>query len=173
MLVRGPLVLIMLCILAVSVRSPITGTESKSSFKDELEYRPILLNLLTSAIQFSLFPIKHLINGKVSCMGISGYSGAGATPNEKNDPNNLEGNIIPYSLTGHIHEMEVMKHCYEKISFSPHVANFFRGILITSHIQLTKKVSSSEMIRSMPRTVAHPKRKVLRVFLTEGCVLNC
>ena len=98
-----------------------------------------------SAIQFSLFPIKHLIDGKVSCMGISGYSGAGATPNEKNDPNNLEGNIIPYSLSGHIHEKEVMKHCYEKISFSPHVANFFRGILITSHIQLTKKSSSSEI----------------------------
>ena len=98
-----------------------------------------------SAIQFSLFPIKHLINGKVSCMGISGYSGAGATPNEKNDSNNLEGNIIPYSLSGHIHEKEVMRHCYEEISFSPHVANFFRGILITSHIQLTKKSSSSEI----------------------------
>ena len=98
-----------------------------------------------SAIQFSLFPIKHLIDGKVSCMGISGYSGAGATPNAKNDPNNLEGNIIPYSLSGHIHEKEVMKHCYEKISFSPHVANFFRGILITSHIQLTKKALSSEI----------------------------
>ena len=98
-----------------------------------------------SAIQFSLFPIKHLINGKVSCMGISGYSGAGATPNEKNDSNNLAGNIIPYSLSGHIHEKEVMRHCYEEISFSPHVANFFRGILITSHIQLTKKSSSSEI----------------------------
>jgi N-acetyl-gamma-glutamylphosphate reductase len=78
-------------------------------------------------------------------VGISGYSGAGATPNEKNDPNNLEGNIIPYSLSGHIHEKEVMKHCYEKISFSPHVANFFRGILITSHIQLINKLSSSEI----------------------------
>ena len=98
-----------------------------------------------SAIQFSLFPIKHLINGKVSCMGISGYSGAGATPNEKNDSNNLEGNIIPYSLSGHIHEKEVMRHCYEEISFSPHVANFFRGILITSHIQLAKKATSSEI----------------------------
>ena len=98
-----------------------------------------------SAIQFSLFPIKHLISGKVSCMGISGYSGAGATANEKNDPNNLTGNIIPYSLSGHIHEKEVMKHCYEEISFSPHVANFFRGILITSHIQLTKKALSSEI----------------------------
>lgn len=98
-----------------------------------------------SAIQFSLFPIKHLIDGKVSCMGISGYSGAGATPNDKNNPINLEDNIIPYSLSGHIHEKEVMKHCYKDISFSPHVANFFRGILITSHIKLTKKLSNSEI----------------------------
>ena len=98
-----------------------------------------------SAIQFSLFPIKHFIDGKVSCMGISGYSGAGATPNDKNNPTNLEDNIIPYSLSGHIHEKEVMKHCYKDISFSPHVANFFRGILITSHIKLTKKLSNSEI----------------------------
>ena len=98
-----------------------------------------------SAIQFSLFPIKHFIDGKVSCMGISGYSGAGATPNDKNNPINLEDNIIPYSLSGHIHEKEVMKHCYKDISFSPHVANFFRGILITSHIKLTKKLSNSEI----------------------------
>lgn len=98
-----------------------------------------------SAIQFSLFPIKHLIDGKVSCMGISGYSGAGATPNDKNNPINLEDNIIPYSLSGHIHEKEVMMHCYKDISFSPHVANFFRGILITSHIKLTKKLSNSEI----------------------------
>ena len=98
-----------------------------------------------SAIQFSLFPIKHFIDGKVSCMGISGYSGAGATPNDKNNPINLKDNIIPYSLSGHIHEKEVMKHCYKDISFSPHVANFFRGILITSHIKLTKKLSNSEI----------------------------
>lgn len=98
-----------------------------------------------SAIQFSLLPIKHLINGRVSCMGISGYSGAGASLNDKNDPRNLEGNIIPYSLSGHIHEKEVIKHCYKEISFSPHVANFFRGILVTSHIQLTKKASSRQI----------------------------
>ena len=116
--------------------------EVSSQTKDKKISNP---GCYASAIQFSLFPIKHLIDGKVSCVGISGYSGAGATPNEKNDPNNLEGNIIPYSLSGHIHEKEVMKHCYEEISFSPHVANFFRGILITSHIQLTKKSSSAEI----------------------------
>lgn len=98
-----------------------------------------------SAIQFSLLPLKKIINGKVSCMGISGYSGAGATPNDKNNPENLKDNVIPYSLSGHLHEDEVMDHCYKNLTFSPHVGDFFRGILITSHIQLNSKYTSSEI----------------------------
>jgi N-acetyl-gamma-glutamyl-phosphate reductase common form len=98
-----------------------------------------------SAIQFSLFPITKIIHGKVSCMGISGYSGAGATPNDKNNPENLKDNIVPYSLSGHLHEDEVIKHCYNNLTFTPHVGNFFRGILITSHIQLDSKYTSSDI----------------------------
>jgi len=89
-----------------------------------------------SAIQFSLEPIKKIISGRVSSFGISGYSGAGASPNDKNNPDKLENNVIPYSLSGHTHELEVARYCYQNISFSPHVGNFFRGILITSHIKL-------------------------------------
>ena len=99
-----------------------------------------------SAIQFSIEPIKNLISGRVSCFGVSGYSGAGASPNEKNNKVNLQDNVIPYSLQGHIHEQEVKKYCYENLSFSPHVGNFFRGILITSHIQLNKKNSIEEIL---------------------------
>ena len=98
-----------------------------------------------SAIQFSLAPIKNIISGRVSSIGISGYSGAGATPNDKNNPANLKDNIIPYSLTDHLHEQEVSKQCYEEISFSPHVGNFFRGILITSHIQLKTSQTNQEI----------------------------
>jgi N-acetyl-gamma-glutamyl-phosphate reductase common form len=98
-----------------------------------------------SAIQFSLFPITKIIHGKVSCMGVSGYSGAGATPNDKNNLENLKDNIIPYSLSGHLHEDEVIKHCYNNLTFTPHVGNFFRGILITSHIQLDSKYTGSDI----------------------------
>lgn len=101
-----------------------------------------------SAIQFSLAPIKNLISGRVSSIGISGYSGAGASPNDKNNPINLKNNIIPYSLTNHLHEQEVSKHCYEEISFSPHVGNFFRGILITSHIQLKTSQTNQEILET-------------------------
>ena len=99
-----------------------------------------------SAIQFSIEPIKNLISGRVSCFGVSGYSGAGASPNEKNNKVHLQDNVIPYSLQGHIHEQEVKKYCYKNLSFSPHVGNFFRGILITSHIQLNKKKSIEEIL---------------------------
>lgn len=101
-----------------------------------------------SAIQFSLAPIKNLISGRVSSIGISGYSGAGASPNDKNNLVNLKNNIIPYSLTNHLHEQEVSKHCYEEISFSPHVGNFFRGILITSHIQLKTSQTNQEILET-------------------------
>jgi len=100
-----------------------------------------------SAIQFSLAPIKNLISGRVSSIGISGYSGAGASPNDKNNPVNLKNNIIPYSLTNHLHEQEVSKHCFKDISFSPHVGNFFRGILITSHIQLKTSKTNQDIIQ--------------------------
>jgi N-acetyl-gamma-glutamylphosphate reductase len=70
-----------------------------------------------SAIQFSIEPIKNLISGRVSCFGVSGYSGAGASPNEKNNKVNLQDNVIPYSLQGHIHEQEVKKYCYKRSIF--------------------------------------------------------
>ena len=36
------------------------------------------------------FPMRPYITGKVSAFGVSGYSGAGATPNDKNDPQKLK-----------------------------------------------------------------------------------
>ena len=135
----------------------IIDLSSDHRFNSDWQYRvPEISNLQSSnrisnpgcyasAMQFSLEPIKALIKGKVSCVGISGFSGAGASPNEKNDPENLKDNIIPYSLSGHTHEQEVTSYCYKNLSFSPHVGNFFRGILITSHIELKDKYSNDKI----------------------------
>ena len=38
--------------------------------------------------------------------GVSGYSGAGVTPSDKNNPEVLRDNLLPYALVGHIHERE-------------------------------------------------------------------
>ena len=99
-----------------------------------------------SAMQFSILPIKSMIKGKIHSFGISGYSGAGASPNKRNNLKNLENNIIPYNINGHSHEKEVSFHCYQDISFTPNVASFFRGILMTSHFSLKEKVPIDDLI---------------------------
>ena len=99
-----------------------------------------------TAIQLSVAPITNLIKNKLVSIGISGYSGAGSSLNDKNDPKNLTDNIIPYKLADHIHEREVRAHSYKDTFFSPHVANFFRGILITSHIELSDEIDLDTLI---------------------------
>ena len=98
-----------------------------------------------TAMQLMLAPINKMIDGEVNFFGISGYSGAGATPNDRNDPNKLKNNIIPYSFNNHIHEKEVSFHMQREINFMPHVADFFRGILITGNFSLMSQYSSQEI----------------------------
>ena len=100
-----------------------------------------------TASQLSIAPIKDIINSKVSCIGISGYSGAGTSPSDKNNLKIINESILPYSLSNHTHEKEIKKYCYSKVSFSPHVADFFRGILITSHFSLSEKLNVNEIIK--------------------------
>tara|TARA_B100001989_G_C24510527_1_gene450151 strand:- start:138 stop:1091 length:954 start_codon:yes stop_codon:yes gene_type:complete len=100
-----------------------------------------------TASQLAIAPIKDIINFKVSCVGISGYSGAGAIPNDKNNPKIINKSILPYALSNHTHEKEIKKHCYSNISFSPHVADFFRGILVTSHFTLSERQNIDEILK--------------------------
>ena len=99
-----------------------------------------------TAMQLILAPIKKDIDDQVSMMGFSGFSGAGSTPNNKNNRERLKDNILAYSLVNHTHEKEVKKHCYQQLSFTPHVADFFRGILITAHIQLFKPMTEDALL---------------------------
>lgn len=94
-----------------------------------------------TAIQLSLAPLKEFIEGKVSCFGVSGYSGAGTKPSDKNNIDKLKDNLMPYQLTEHVHEKEVSKQLDLDIKFSPHVAEFFRGINVTSHINLNVELN--------------------------------
>ena len=63
--------------------------------------------------------------------GVSGYSGAGTAPSDKNDPDKLRDNIMPYALAGHIHEREVGRQLGQDVRFMPHVGAHFRGISLT------------------------------------------
>ncbi|GAA4350855.1 N-acetyl-gamma-glutamyl-phosphate reductase [Kangiella taiwanensis] len=101
-----------------------------------------------TAIQLSVAPVKDLVDGSISCFGISGYSGAGTTPSDKNNLDLLKGNVMPYSLVNHLHEKEVSHHLGLDIKFSPHVAEYFRGISLTSHIPL-KESSDIKRIKQL------------------------
>ncbi|KAI0402565.1 N-acetyl-gamma-glutamyl-phosphate reductase [Xylaria palmicola] len=95
--------------------------------------------------QLALAPILEHLGAMPTVFGVSGYSGAGTKPSPKNDVNLLHDNLIPYSLTGHIHEREISYHLGAPTAFIPHVASWFRGIHLTINIPLNKAMTSREI----------------------------
>lgn len=89
-----------------------------------------------TAMQLALAPVLDLLDGPAQCFGVSGYSGAGTTPGDRNDPAKLRDNLMPYSLVGHVHEREVSRHLGHLVEFLPHVAPHFRGITMTVNAHL-------------------------------------
>ena len=94
--------------------------------------------------QLGLGPLvsNKLISSQPTVFGISGYSGAGTNPSRKNDVDVLKDNLIPYSLTGHIHEGEITHHTKLSsiggVAFLPHVGSWFQGITLTFSVPLNK-----------------------------------
>jgi N-acetyl-gamma-glutamyl-phosphate reductase len=89
-----------------------------------------------TAIQLAIAPLKDELAAPPVCFGVSGYSGAGTTPSDKNDPAKLRDNLMPYALTDHMHEREVTRQLGVPIEFMPHVAPHFRGITMTVNLWL-------------------------------------
>jgi N-acetyl-gamma-glutamyl-phosphate reductase len=89
-----------------------------------------------------LFP--HRINAAVKAFGVSGYSGAGATPSPRNDVEVLRDNLVPYSLVDHAHEREVSYHA-GPVNLLPHVAPFFRGITMTVSLNLREPTTAATL----------------------------
>jgi N-acetyl-gamma-glutamyl-phosphate reductase / acetylglutamate kinase len=77
-----------------------------------------------TAAQVGIAPLLEYIASPPTVFGVSGYSGAGTKPSPRNDPKNLKDNLIPYSLTDHIHEREISHHLHSRVFFSPHVAQW-------------------------------------------------
>jgi len=84
-----------------------------------------------TAAQLGIAPLLEFIGGQPTVFGVSGYSGAGTKPSPKNDVKNLENNLIPYSLTDHIHEKEISRQLGTEVAFIPHVAVWFQGIHVS------------------------------------------
>lgn len=94
-----------------------------------------------TAMQLALAPMRDLLAGPAQCFGVSGYSGAGTSPSDRNDPDKLRDNLMPYALAGHIHEREVSRHLRHPVEFMPHVAPWFRGITLTANLHLTDAIT--------------------------------
>ena len=89
-----------------------------------------------TAMQLAVAPMRDCLAGAPSVFGVSGYSGAGTTPNPRNDQERLADNLMPYALTGHKHEREATRHLGTPVRFTPHVHPAFRGITVTAHLPL-------------------------------------
>jgi N-acetyl-gamma-glutamyl-phosphate reductase len=98
-----------------------------------------------TAGQLAIHPLKGRLAGPAHVFGVSGHSGAGTTPSRKNDPEALKDNLMPYALSGHIHEREMARHLGADVRFSPHVAEFFRGLTATVQMELSSPVSGDEL----------------------------
>lgn len=102
-----------------------------------------------TAAQIAIRPLLEYIDGTPTIFGVSGYSGAGTKPSPKNDVRFLNNNLIPYSLTDHIHEKEISRHLGVDVAFTPHVAQWFQGITHTISIPIKPNSLTSRDIRNL------------------------
>jgi len=98
-----------------------------------------------TAMQIAIRPLKKFLASPAQCFGVSGFSGAGTMPSDKNDPAKLADNLMPYSLVGHVHEREVTRHLGHAVEFLPHVAPHFRGITMTVNMHLRSRLWLDEV----------------------------
>lgn len=94
-----------------------------------------------TAMQLAIAPLQDLLAAPPTCFGVSGYSGAGTTPSDRNNPQKLRDNLMPYALVNHTHEREVTRHLGVPVEFMPHVAPHFRGITMTVNLWLTQPLT--------------------------------
>jgi N-acetyl-gamma-glutamyl-phosphate reductase len=103
-----------------------------------------------TAMQLAIAPLQDRLAGPPQCFGVSGYSGAGTTPSDKNNTELLRDNLMPYALTDHMHEREVSRQLGVPVEFMPHVAPHFRGITMTVNLWLQQPAKVEE-IRALYR----------------------
>ncbi len=99
-----------------------------------------------TALQLAAAPLLPVIEGPIHAFGVSGYSGAGTNPSDRNNPALLADGITPYKLVNHTHEREATRHLSHPVRFTPHVAPFFRGITVTLHAHASRDTTTDELL---------------------------
>jgi len=83
--------------------------------------------------------------------GKSGVSGAGKTPTERNSFWAAAEGIAPYQAVGHHHQLEIEAQLCEvgggpvSVTFTPHLAPFTRGLLVTAYARLRPGAGQAEV----------------------------
>lgn len=88
---------------------------------------------------------------------ISGVSGAGRTPNERNMF--CEVGVQPYGVWTHRHQPEIRFHAGADVVFTPHLGPYERGIVSTIHIELAEGWDEPG-VRELLEREYHPSRFV-------------
>jgi len=129
-------------------------------YRDEIRNSHLIANpgCYATGAQLGLLPLVDQLRSDPLVFGVSGYSGAGKTPSPRNDPEILRDNLIPYALSGHMHEKEISHQLHTAVKFMPHVAAFFRGISLTIAFELDHPVSPSELEGLFREAYAGEKR---------------
>ena len=129
-------------------------------YRDQIRNTRLISNpgCYATGAQLGLLPLFEDLRSDPLVFGVSGYSGAGKTPSPRNDPEVLKDNLIPYALSGHVHEKEISHQLHTAVRFMPHVAAFFRGITLTIAFELDHLVSAEELETIFQRAYAGEKR---------------
>lgn len=116
-------------------------------YRDQIRNARLISNpgCYATGAQLGLLPLAEDLRSDPLIFGVSGYSGAGKTPSPRNDPEVLKGNLVPYALSGHVHEREISHQLHTAVRFMPHVAEFFRGISLTIAFELDRPVTVEEL----------------------------
>ena len=105
-------------------------------------------------MQLAIAPLLDQLAGPPQGFGVSGYSGAGTTPSDRNNPGLLRDNLMPYARANHIHEREVTAHLGVPVEFMPPVAPHFRGISMTVSLWLREPMEREAVERLYRRHYA-------------------
>jgi N-acetyl-gamma-glutamyl-phosphate reductase len=125
-------------------------------FRDQIRNTQLIANpgCYATGSQLGLLPLVDRLVSAPVIFGVSGYSGAGRTPSPRNDPEVLRDNLIPYALSGHMHEKEISHQLNIGVRFMPHVAAFFRGISLTIAFELNNVITVDELEKLFQQTYA-------------------
>jgi N-acetyl-gamma-glutamyl-phosphate reductase len=91
------------------------------------------------------------IESHVVVDGKSGVSGAGKKPTDANTFCAAAEGIAPYSPVGHHHQLEieqqlsVLAGAPQTVTFTPHLAPFTRGLLVTAYGRMTAPITQAEL----------------------------